>query len=106
METDHVVVFMWLCKEWGLPAPTREYRFAPPRRWRFDLAWPDRKVAVEIEGVFYRGGRKSRHQTGTGYAADLDKYNVATAEGWRLYRFTPKQSRSLTNIEMLAKELR
>ena len=24
----------------GLPEAIREYRFAPPRRWRFDYAWP------------------------------------------------------------------
>ena len=40
----------------GLPAPDREYRFAPQvdgkpvRRWRFDCAWPDRLVALEIDG--------------------------------------------------------
>jgi hypothetical protein len=32
----------------GLPDPVEEYRFAPPRRWRFDLAWPERMLAVEV----------------------------------------------------------
>lgn len=30
-----------------LPAPEREYRFDPERRWRFDFAWPDQMLAVE-----------------------------------------------------------
>jgi len=34
----------------GLPEPEREYRFHPRRKWRFDAAWPDAKLAVEVEG--------------------------------------------------------
>lgn len=64
----------------GLPAPEREYRFHPTRKWRFDFAWPALKVAVEIEG-------RGRHQTFTGYAADCHKYNEAVALGWRVLRF-------------------
>ncbi len=37
-------------KRTGLPKPAREYRFHRERRWRFDFAWPDYKVAVEVEG--------------------------------------------------------
>lgn len=61
-------------------APEREYRFHPKRRWRFDFAWPSVKVAVEIEG-------RGRHQTFTGYRADLEKYNEAVQLGWRILRF-------------------
>ena len=44
----------------GVTEPTREYRFAPPRRWRFDFAWVDRKIAFEIEGgTWVSGDRKS-----------------------------------------------
>lgn len=58
----------------------REYRFHPTRRWRFDVAFPSAKVAVEIEG-------RGRHQTVTGYRGDCEKYNTATLLGWRLLRF-------------------
>jgi len=37
-------------KSEGLPAPVFEYRFHPSRKWRFDIAWPERRVAVEVEG--------------------------------------------------------
>jgi hypothetical protein len=69
------------------PAVT-EYRFAPPRRWRFDVAWPGRKLAVEIEGGGFIGGRHSR---GTGMEDDCEKYAEAMALGWRVLRVTPRQ---------------
>lgn len=69
-----------------LPAPVTELRFAPPRRWRFDLAWVDQKLAVEIEGGAWVNGRHSR---GRGFESDAEKYNAATLAGWRLLRFTP-----------------
>jgi uncharacterized protein YecE (DUF72 family) len=74
-----------------LPAPVRELRFAPPRLWRFDFAWPDRQIAVEIEGgVFVRGG----HSRGVDFTDDCEKYDIAALLGWRVYRFTVKQFES------------
>jgi hypothetical protein len=82
----------------GLPAPLREHHFALEimgsksaiyraglKDWRFDFAWPGRRVAVEIEGGTWT---KGRHVQPRGYAADCDKYNHATLFGWRVYRFT------------------
>jgi very-short-patch-repair endonuclease len=73
--------------ELGL-TPTPEHRFAPPRRWRFDLAFPDHMLAVEIEGGAWTGGR---HTRGAGFISDMEKYNAAVLRGWRLLRFTPSQ---------------
>lgn len=67
-----------------IPAPVRQHRFAPPRRWRFDFAWPDQMVAVEIDGLVY-GGRGG-HQTVSGVMADCEKYEAALRLGWRVYR--------------------
>jgi len=69
----------------GLPAPDLEHPFAKPRRWRFDLAWPAHKLAVEVEGGTWAGGRHSR---GSGYELDVEKYNEATLLGWRVLRVT------------------
>ena len=46
----------------GVAGWEREFRFAPPRRWRLDFAWPAVRVAVEIEGGIWRpgGGAHSR----------------------------------------------
>lgn len=67
------------------PAPVREYPFAPPRRWRFDFAWPEARAAVEIEGGVWTCGR---HTRGSGYGEDCAKYNAAVLNGWRVLRFT------------------
>jgi len=71
--------------------PETEFRFHPPRRWRFDFAFIDQKVAVECEGGTYSGGR---HTRGTGFALDCQKYNQASLDGWVLLRFTGDQIRS------------
>lgn len=67
--------------------PVTEYRFLDERRFRFDFAWPDKKVAVEIEGGLYG---KGRHTTVTGFNADCEKYNLAVMNGWKVLRFTEK----------------
>ena len=70
-----------------LDIPKAEYRFLKKRRFRFDFAWPDRMIAVEVEGgVWMKGG--GGHTTGKGYTRDLEKYNLATLHGWEVYRFT------------------
>lgn len=75
------------CKCHGLPEPTSEFVFAAPRKWRFDWAWPAAKIALEIEGGAWIGGR---HTRGKGYIADLEKYNAAATLGWLLVRATPQ----------------
>jgi very-short-patch-repair endonuclease len=63
----------------------REYRFHPIRKWRFDFADPEMKIAVECEGGVYSGGR---HTRGKGFENDCEKYNAATVMGWRVLRFS------------------
>lgn len=65
--------------------PIREYRFAPPRRFKFDLAWPVQKVACELEGGIWSGGR---HTRGKGFETDCAKYNLAILNGWQVLRYT------------------
>ena len=67
--------------------PETEYRFHPPRRWRFDFAFPDQKIAVECEGGTWTNGR---HVRGSGFEADCEKYNTAAIDGWVLLRFTER----------------
>ena len=65
-------------------APVREFKFHPTRKWRFDFAFPDRMIAVECEGGVWTQGR---HTRGSGYIADLEKYNEAQRLGWSIFRF-------------------
>ncbi|OGT23778.1 MAG: hypothetical protein A2W47_04320 [Gammaproteobacteria bacterium RIFCSPHIGHO2_12_38_15] len=80
-------LFIGLLKNAGLPLPEAEYRFCE-RKWRFDFAWPEKKVAVECEGGLYSGGR---HVRGTGFLADMEKYNKAVLLGWKVLRYSPEQ---------------
>lgn len=68
-----------------------EYRFDAQRRWRLDRAHIVAKVAVELDGGTYSGGR---HTTGSGYARDCEKLNAATAQGWSVFRLTADMLRS------------
>lgn len=87
-----------------LPVPEREFRFCPPRRFRFDFAFLDpHRLAVECEGGTWIGGR---HQTGTGFSKDIEKYNLATLEGWRVLRFTGKMIKDGSAIELLKRALK
>jgi very-short-patch-repair endonuclease len=78
-------LFMHQLMENQLDIPKAEYKFLKNRRFRFDFAWPDRMMAVEVEGGVFSGGR---HTRGMGYTRDLEKYNLATLHGWRVFRFT------------------
>lgn len=69
----------------GVSEPEWEYRFHPTRRWRFDLAWPAERIAIEVDGGTWVGGR---HTSGAGFAKDCEKLNCATLLGWQVYRFT------------------
>ncbi len=87
-----------------LPEMIREYRFAKPRRWRFDFAYPEAKLAVEIEGGIWNGGR---HTRGKGFEADAEKYNSAVLLGWKVLRFTGDmvgRGIALTMLEQALKE--
>lgn len=81
LERSLVTQIVWL----GLPEPSREFRFHDTRRWRFDLAWPDRKVACEVEGGTFVDGRHSR---GRGFESDAEKYSEAAILGWLVVRAT------------------
>ena len=73
------------------PGAVAEYQFHETRRWRFDYAWPERMVALEIEGGAWTHGR---HTRGAGFIADLEKYAEAAIAGWCLIRATPQQLES------------
>ncbi len=88
----------------GIPFE-REYRFAPPRRWRADFAVGEQWVRilgnngaetqdftvsllVEIDGGGYVQGR---HGRGKGMEDDAEKQSAAAIFGYRVIRCTPAQ---------------
>lgn len=86
----------------GLPEPEREYQFHPRRKWRFDFAWPEHRVALEVEGGIWSGGR---HTTGAGFAADCEKYNEAALMGWTVIRVTGDHIDSGAAVDWLRRAL-
>ena len=70
-----------------LPEWEREHRFHLVRKWRFDFAWPEYKVACEVEGGTWSGGR---HVRGRGFEKDCTKYNEAALLGWLVIRVTSR----------------
>lgn len=69
-----------------------EYQFDKDRKWRFDFAIPKLMIAVEYEGIM---SNKSGHTTITGYTDNTEKYNAAAAQGWKLFRFTARNYKSM-----------
>jgi len=67
----------------NLPAPEREYKFCANRKFRFDFAWKEQKLAVEIDGGTWSGGR---HTRGKGFQNDCHKFNLAQSLGWVVLR--------------------
>jgi hypothetical protein len=94
--------FPAVCVAAGLPEPVAEYRFAPPRRWRFDFAWTEHKVALEVDGGVFTNGR---HTRGAGVLKDMEKLNTAAIAGWRVVRCTPQQLLTL-GVEVATQAIR
>lgn len=86
----------------GLPVPQREYRFHPSRKWRFDAAYVDRRLALECEGGIWVQGRHTQPQ---GFLKDCEKYNEAALLGWRVLRFTSQMIRNGTAIIQVERAL-
>lgn len=90
-EAERAFLTRWLqlsTLDGGVVYMYREYKFVPTRNWRFDFAWPEQRVAVEIEGGVYM--RVSGHTSATGYQKDCAKYNAAIEAGWVVLRYTPQ----------------
>lgn len=78
----------WWASFDGSPALVAEHRFAAPaRQWRFDFAQLESRVAIELDGGTWAGGR---HTRGAGFERDCEKLNTAAQLGWRIFRLTPQ----------------
>lgn len=55
------------------------------RKFSIDLAFPDVKLAIEVDGWQYHGKYKS------GFQKDRQRQNLLTIHGWRILRFFYKE---------------
>ena len=69
-----------------------EWPFHPTRKWRFDYACPKLKIAIEVDGGIFTGGR---HSGGVGQLRDFEKGNAACAMGWYVFHTTPEDMHDL-----------
>lgn len=81
LENDFGFVWMVL----NGPILNRQHKFHEARKWTFDFAHMATRTAIEIEGGTWVNGR---HNRGQGYSNDCEKYNAATALGWKVFRLT------------------
>lgn len=73
-QTPEIWLDLW---KWAKP----EYRFDETRAWRFDYAWPDQQLAVEIDGFGFG------HQAQQRISQNNEKRNAAILAGWRVLVF-------------------
>lgn len=91
-------VFEQQLKTYNVKGYVKEHKFHGKRNWRFDFAWIDHKIAVEIQG----GTRiKSGHTTHAGISRDCEKGNAALVLGWKVLHATTDQLNDLSLIDSL-----
>ena len=91
-------VFVQLCAKVLGASPVKEYRFHESRMWRFDYAFPQHLIALEVEGGVHTGGRHIRPK---GFLNDMEKYNAAAVAGWRVLRCTPSTLTTTATLELI-----
>jgi hypothetical protein len=85
-----------------IPKPELEFVFDPTRKWRFDFAWPSDKIALEVEGGVWSGGR---HTHPSGFIKDIEKYNRAAYLGWRVFRCTPRDLCTMETVKLIKQSM-
>jgi hypothetical protein len=72
----------------GAPEWVREHPGIPGRKFRFDFAWPEQMVAVEINGGIFKA--QSGHRSISGLERDYNKANLAQLHGWAYFQLSPR----------------
>lgn len=106
-------IFATQCRAFQLPEFVQQLTFAKAamqRLWRFDFAWPEYKLAVEIQGVVVRriGGKiytMGGHADVKGMRNDHAKHNAAILLGWSVLQFLQDDIKPKRAIEMTMRVL-
>jgi very-short-patch-repair endonuclease len=93
----------WQIQAIGLSLPERQAKIISDRKFRWDFAWLDRKLTVEIQGGIWSGGAHSR---GGGIQRDYEKNNLAVLAGWRCLYFTTADVKSGLALSVLERILK
>lgn len=68
----------------GVTGYIREHRFFPSRRWRFDFSFPEKKIAIEIDG--------ENHHNHAQAIKDAEKRVMAAKLGWNVIVLSSRQT--------------
>jgi very-short-patch-repair endonuclease len=71
----------------ALPPPVRQHEVrVGDQRYFLDLAWPDRRLAIELDGYESHRGRRA-------FSDDRARQNALVLAGWSLLRYSGDQAR-------------
>jgi hypothetical protein len=88
----------------GIPLGEPQQRIIPGRRWAFDRVWPDRMLAVEVQGGTY-SPKQEGHNRGSKIENDCRKTGAAVALGWRVIPVTRTMITEGLAVELIARAL-
>jgi len=82
---------LWDAMAGHFDGAVREFKDAVPgRKYRIDIALPDIKLAIEVDGWEWHGKHKGD------FTRDRARQNLLTENGWHILRFTAGQIRKDT----------
>jgi very-short-patch-repair endonuclease len=91
----------WFLREWLKRCknrPVLQYKFHHYRQFRFDFAWPTKKVAVEVQGI------GPGHCSLKGMNSDYEKHMEAIKLNWKVVYIT-KTFLSPTKIDRTMEDI-
>jgi len=87
-------------KQMGLPLPVFEHQHIPGRQFRLDIAFPDYKLGIEVQGGVYKNYRNG-HTSISGILRDMEKNNLGILAGWRVFIITPEEVCMMHTVKAL-----
>jgi len=93
---------LWLLVKERWPEAKAEYKGAVPgRKFRIDIAFPEQKLAVEVDGWQWHG----KHLND--FKKCRSRQNLLTLQGWAFLRFTASEIKKEPNmvIDMITEAL-
>lgn len=87
-EADAPATRLWMALK-HFPGVAQEFEGAiPGRRFKLDVAFPEHKLCIEVDGWEWHGKHKGDFQR------DRERQNLLTLHGWRILRFTASDLRN------------
>lgn len=78
--------FLEIWQRLGGPVVTREWKFHPTRKWRFDFALLEKQIAFEVQGGLYDSDKG--HRAFASVQRDYEKFNAAMILGWKVFQLS------------------